>query len=507
MEETLNHRYFTRSKKNIDTNLINKNKNESDKNELVNSEDKNKIVTPALKYYKTFKSKYDDSNRIKIKIMDKSILKTFFDKLKLNTLYDEDEEYIPIVEGLPKEIEYIEPEENYIKKLEKDKVDNIIKIEKEILSFKKNTIPIRFKILNSNLDICAKSYIIDKLDYFYRLETTDNEFNKLNTWIETLEKIPFDSYSKNIINKQSTSEDKINYIKNVKQILDNSVYGHDVAKNQVLQLIAQQITNPNCKGNCISIQGPPGNGKTTLVREGICKAIKRPFFSIALGGLQNSDFLLGHEYTYEGSKPGKIIEILIQSKSMDPVIFFDELDKLSETPKGQEIANLLCHLTDLSQNNSFQDKYFSGINIDLSRILFIFSYNDEKKINPILLDRMIKIKTIGFNTNDKIKISNKFLIPSVCKSLNFNIEHIIFKKNILNNIIANYTDSEKGVRNLRRCIESILSKINLLKLLGDNSDIISYKIKNLTFPYTLKEDDLKILIDFKKKINNYNLYI
>ena len=101
-----------------------------------------------------------------------------------------------------------------------------------------------------------------------------------------------------------------------------------------------------------------GNGKTTLVKEGIAKALNRPFAFIALGGASDSAYFDGHCYTYEGSQPGRIINILQECKCMNPIIYFDELDKISDTPKGEEITNFLCHLIDYSQNNCFHDKYF-----------------------------------------------------------------------------------------------------------------------------------------------------
>ena len=119
--------------------------------------------------------------------------------------------------------------------------------------------------------------------------------------------------------------------------------------------------------------GPMGNGKTTLVKEGIAKMINRPFEFISLGGATDSCYLDGHSYTYEGSIPGKIVDIVKKAKCMNPVIYFDELDKVSETPKGEEIINLLIHLTDFSQNDHFIDKYYNNIPIDLSKALFIFS--------------------------------------------------------------------------------------------------------------------------------------
>jgi len=159
------------------------------------------------------------------------------------------------------------------------------------------------------------------------------------------------------------------------------------------------------------LYGKAGTGKTTLIKEGISKILNRNFEFIALGGATDSSFLEGHSYTYEGSQSGKIVDILIKSRCMNPVIYFDELDKISETPKGEEIAGILTHLTDTSQNSQFHDKYFSEIDFDLSKCLFIFSYNDESRINPILKDRMYRIQTDGYDSKQKIVIANNYLLP------------------------------------------------------------------------------------------------
>ena len=438
---------------------------------------------------------------------------------------DDDEDYIPI-EGLPEDVDYSHDEEKYIRKLPEEVRAKIIEHEKSLIQFNKETIPQRFKILQSDLDVSTKSHIIKKLDHFYSLETTDNEYHKLSQWTEYLNKLPFGKYTDPVVKMTDSPANIIDHLKNVKSTLDKAVFGHNRAKNQIIQIIAQQITNPGCTGNCIAIQGPPGNGKTTLVREGICKSINRPFRSIPLGGMQNSDFLLGHEYTYEGSKPGRIVEILMECGSMDPVIYFDELDKISESPKGEEIANLLCHLTDLSQNTEFHDKYFSGVNFDLSRAIFIFSYNDEKKVNPILLDRMIKIHTNGFKTNDKVNISKQYLIPSVCKSIGFDTKDLSITDDTIKNIISSYTDDEKGVRNLRRCFETIISKINVLKLINRSVEekieepvkknkitleisepkkspdgIVSFNLNKFELPIKINDKLVKKLIDVDKEDN------
>jgi ATP-dependent Lon protease len=164
------------------------------------------------------------------------------------------------------------------------------------------------------------------------------------------------------------------FIQNAKNRLDECVYGLEDAKMQIMQMLGQWITNPSAMGTAIAIKGAPGTGKTSLVKDGISKILGREFVFIPLGGMGDSSFLEGHSYTYEGSMWGKIVQILIDSKCMNPVIYFDELDKISDTPRGQEIIGILTHLTDTTQNSQFHDKYFSEIDFDLSKCLFIFSY-------------------------------------------------------------------------------------------------------------------------------------
>jgi ATP-dependent Lon protease len=155
------------------------------------------------------------------------------------------------------------------------------------------------------------------------------------------------------------------FLYNSFDILRKTIYGQSNAKNKIMQILAQWITNPKSTGQVIALEGAPGVGKTSLVKNGVSKALNRPFSFYALGGETDVSNLEGHSYTYEGAHWGRITEMLMESKVMNPVIFFDELDKISNSYKGNEINGLLTHLTDPSQNNIFQDKYFSGIDIDL----------------------------------------------------------------------------------------------------------------------------------------------
>ena len=275
-------------------------------------------------------------------------------------------------------------------------------------------------------------------------------------------------------------------------------------------MIGQLITNPKSVGTAIAIKGPMGTGKTTLVREGISKILQRPFAFIALGGATDSSFLEGHSYTYEGSNWGKIVDILMQSKCMNPVFFFDELDKVSDTPKGEEIIGILTHLTDTSQNSQFHDKYFSELDFDLSKALFIFSYNDESRVNPILKDRMYRIQTQGYETKDKQIITKEYVEPNICKNVKMKSGDVVINNEVLKHIIEKYTDGEKGVRNLKRCIEIIYTKLNLYRLMKPESQLFKEeKSLEVKFPYTVSTEivDKLIKIGDKEEKTYLNFYI
>jgi ATP-dependent Lon protease len=289
-------------------------------------------------------------------------------------------------------------------------------------------------------------------------------------------------------------------MENAKNILDSAVYGLNDAKMQIMQMLGQLVTNPRAIGTSIAINGPPGTGKTSLVKEGISKILDRPFAFIALGGATDSSFLEGHSYTYEGSMWGKIVQILIDSKCMNPVIYFDELDKISDTPKGEEIAGILTHLTDTTQNSQFHDKYFAEIDFDLSKCLFIFSYNDESKINPILKDRMYRIQTKGYEKKQKTIIANDYLLPKIREQVKFVKEDITIPDETIHYMIENYCNKEDGVRNLKRCLEIIYTKLNLYRLMKPGSNLFEEDMSiKVEFPFTVTSDIVKKLIKMEEK--------
>ena len=270
-------------------------------------------------------------------------------------------------------------------------------------------------------------------------------------------------------------------------------------KLQMMQLIGKWIINPSAMGTAIAIKGPMGTGKTTIVKEGISKVLGRDFAFLALGGATDSSFLEGHSYTYEGATWGKIVDILVQCKSMNPVIFLDELDKVSNTPKGEEIIGILTHLTDTSQNSKFHDKYFAEIDFDLSRVLFIFSYNDENKINPILRDRMYRVQTSGYDTKEKIVIAEKYLLPKIREQVKFDTEAIIIPEATMRYIIEHFTEKEQGVSNLKRCLEIVYTKMNLYRLMRPGTKLFETEMTmEVKFPMTITPDVVDKLIKTTK---------
>ena len=263
-------------------------------------------------------------------------------------------------------------------------------------------------------------------------------------------------------------------------------------------MLGQWITNPTAMGNAIAIKGPM-DGKTTLVKEGISKVLGRDFAFMALGGATDSSFLEGHGYTYEGATWGKIIDCLVQANSMNPVFFFDELDKISDTPKGEEITGILTHLTDTTQNSKFHDKYFAELEFDLSKCLFIFSYNDENKVNPILRDRMYRVQTKGYDTKEKTVIANQYLLPKIRKQVCFTDEDILINDEVMKHIISHHTEGEKGVRNLKRCMEIIYTKMNLYRLMRPGSNLFGKEMSlDVSFPMNITREVVDTLIKSQK---------
>jgi len=397
----------------------------------------------------------------------------------------------------------------FFSKMESSNQIKIIKELREINKIMRIEKPYRLTLLESNIPPIFKAAAMKKISSLRHMEPGSGEYYKIKNWVDTFMRIPFGQFETLPVNIADGVDKCHDFMANAQSILDSAVYGLNDAKMQIMQMLGQLVTNPLAIGAAIAINGPPGTGKTSLVKEGISKILNRPFAFIALGGATDSSFLEGHSYTYEGSTWGKIVQILIDSKCMNPVIYFDELDKISDTPKGEEIAGILTHLTDTSQNSQFHDKYFAEIDFDLSKCLFIFSYNDESKINPILKDRMYRILTKGYEKKQKTVISNQYLLPKIRDQVKFQVDDIIIPDDALHHIIENHCASEDGVRNLKRCLEIIYTKLNLYRLMRPGSNLFQEDMSlSVEFPFTVTKDIVdKLIKTVKPSMGLAGLYI
>jgi ATP-dependent Lon protease len=390
------------------------------------------------------------------------------------------------------------------KKLSRKEQLRVMKDLKEINEFTNIDKPYRLALLETDIPPKFKAIALQKLNILKSMDPNDSEYYKMKNWVDGFMRVPYGNYN-NLSVTLSDGIDKCHeFIENARNTLDMCTYGLDDAKMQILQMVGQWITNPSAMGTAIAIKGPPGTGKTTLVKEGISKILGREFAFIALGGTSDASFLEGHSYTYEGSSWGKIVSILMESKCMNPVIYFDELDKISDTPKGEEIASILTHLTDTTQNNQFHDKYYSEVDFDLSKCLFIFSYNDESKINPILKDRMYRILTKGYDAKEKTIIAKKHLLPKIREQINFKEEDVVINDEILQYIIGHpvFCKGEQGVRNLKRSLEVIHTKLNLFRLVKKDQKLFEKHIDlEVSFPFTVEKKHVDILIKSDEPLN------
>lgn len=393
---------------------------------------------------------------------------------------------------------YTDEDREYYHKLTKTKQYEIDTIEKCINECEFLKTPLRFRVLNMTIDIKLKQVALQKIDEISLMSPSSSEYFKLKDWIETLCKLPIGKYKSLPVSKNDSVENISEFINNTQKRFDELVYGHTESKSQIIQLLAKLISNPSANGIVLGISGAMGTGKTEISMS-LCDVLKIPFGFVSLAGANGESVFRGFSYSYEGSRWGRIADILIKSECMNPIIYFDELDKISDTSHGEEVSNFLVHLTDFSQNKMFQDYYFSDIYLDLSKCIFIFSYNDEKLINPILKDRMITIRTNGYTVKDKVNLATDYMLPKIYREYGFEKNDIIIPSETIEYIINN-VNSEKGVRNLKRGFEEVIGSLNYKKILGEFNN----------FPFTINKDtiDKYLLISkIKRDINTNMMYI
>ena len=362
-------------------------------------------------------------------------------------------------------------------------------------------IPYKFRALETQTTPKIQSEIIRKIDAMTRMGSDSGEAQKMRNWVDGILRVPFGKQISLPVTMKDGPEKCSKFLNDAYSQMDKATYGMTSAKTQIMQVLAQWISNPESVGNVIAMRGPAGTGKTSFARNGIAGVLQRPFMFFSLGGASDVAHYVGHSYTYEGSMWGRIVDSIIQAGCMNPVLYFDELDKVSGTPHGEEIMSMLIHLTDRSQNSQYHDRYFSGVDFDLSQCLFVFSFNDESKVHPVLKDRMRVINVPGYNEKEKKVIVANYVWPDILRHAGIAREDLSATEEAAEYIIKEYSNGEEGMRNLIRVVEAVVSRVNLIRI-SDEAAAKAYKFYiPVKFPMKLEKKQIETLLtDFSTAV-------
>jgi len=299
---------------------------------------------------------------------------------------------------------------------------------------------IKQKISSKNLPEEALKESNREVERLSKMHQSSSEYSVALTYLNWLLELPWNDATEDIID-----------IDNAQKELDKNHYNLEKVKKRIIEYLALLKHKPDAKGTILCFVGPPGTGKTSLGKS-IANSMGRKFHRIALGGVRDEAEIRGHRRTYVGALPGRIIQALRKVSVNNPVIMFDEIDKIGSDFRG-DASSALLEVLDPEQNSKFTDLYL-GVEFDLSKIIFLTTANTLDTISQPLLDRMELLELSGYTPNEKIEIAKKYLIPRQLSAHNLSNENLKFDKTALSRIITDYT-REAGVRNLEREISGI----------------------------------------------------
>ncbi len=380
-----------------------------------------------------------------------------------------------------------------IQGLEYCKHHNKTKIIEASNIIKKITIDlIKEKIDNLKTNDKNKNVILKHYYNMRRLESSSTEFYKNQIFVDLALNYPWsNTYNINdyLQKKYKTNKE---FILDLKTSFDNKIYGLEHVKNEIINIICKFITNPDSNRNNILLCSPAGCGKTKFVQI-LSDVLNLPMKTISLGGIKDTSFFLGHGYVYVESGPGKIIHNVIDSKISNPILYFDELDKVSQSENGKDIYNFLCYLTDPTQNSKFSDHYFYGMEFDLSKVFYIFTCNDTSVIDRVLLDRLNVVNIEAPKQKDIIEILIRYCIPELVENIGIR-KNINIDKKIVEYVVNTYENNDKyitsGVREYYRIFEKVFLEINKDILIGKYEHKKNIKL------------NIELFIEYLHKIEN-----
>jgi len=439
-------------------------------------------------------------------IIDLPLEKTYVKELIVNRnlldTMDQDTSYDQACQDFIKKFEYYQNNETL------SKISELTKSSNSMLH----------RIIDSKFNDQIKSLLYNKhLHYCY---DNSDESMKYKKWIDTVLSLPMEPHPLKTSgfvpegeSKKNDSHDSlIITVKNMMHKLDDYIYGMKEVKEELICMVVNMINNPSSKMKAIGLSGPPGIGKTMLANI-IADALNLPISRIAMGGITDSSFLEGHSFTYLGSEPGHIAKSVIKTGCTNGIIFFDEIDKIPKTSKGNEIEYALLHITDFTQNHEYRDRYMSEIPIDLSNCIFIYSMNNEKNIDSTLRSRIPIFHFDGYTKEEKVEIINRFLLPEILK--NYNLRDVIINDKTARYLITRTHEEgskneKSGVRTLKNNLNKIISRINLYKwLTAGNQPMdlnLGFKINNFKLPFSISSELIDQILGEKKQDDYLSFY-
>jgi len=328
---------------------------------------------------------------------------------------------------------------------------------------------LKFKLDSLSTTSQNKIIITKRFKYIELLSNTSTEYQKNINWLRYALNFPFNIIKNTPISIDSSIEDLSMYVLSVYSKLDDYIYGMKHIKEEILSFVCKRVSNPLCNNNILALHGGNGVGKTRLAY-GLANALDLPIRTINLGCISDVSYLTGHNFTYVDSEPGRIVQILNEVQCKNCIIYFDELDKIHSTNKGQTINAFLTHLIDYSQNKKYQDVYLSGLELDLSKVFFIFSFNDTNLLDKTVKDRLKILSIPQYSSRDQISIIKNFIIPDVCKNINYDINDLNIPDYIFDDILEKIVHNNKsndGLRHVYHILDNIISKLNVLRMLTD----------------------------------------
>lgn len=376
--------------------------------------------------------------------------------------------------------------------------DVLTEIEAKEADFRKRvTVPntifeLKKQIFELDADDAIKAAIYEKYLKLQRLEPTDSEYRNTREWINWAVSLPYRKVKSSNVAPQGRSPEEINaFCAQIYAKIDAKLFGMAKVKEELIQILAMRLTNPEAIGCATALCGLPGVGKTAVAKA-LGEALDEPVEIIAAGGLEDPSILKGMDDAWVGATPSIILQILKKLKSSAGIVVIDEIDKLGETERGKQVQYALLHITDYTQNKEFRDNYLSEIPHDLSRIWWIFTMNHADWMDPTLRDRLPILNVSGYNQKEKIEIITKYVLPTELKNVGIDSKDVTFTEEGVNRLMHLMSAQIRagGIRPVQKEIRKMVQRINLLRLVtladGTTGGLkLSYAIPNFKLPVAL----------------------